>query len=422
MSSFSWQQIVAERVVIERLGAAGDGVAGGAYVADALPGEVVDIERDGSRGCVVARHGASPERVEPFCPYFGRCGGCVAQHMSPALYGSWKRDKLAGALRGAGLAVAPGDLADGHGAGRRRVVFHAREVDGRMAVGFMAARSHELVPIADCPITVRRLGPAAVDAAAALAAPLRGLRKPLDVAIVATDAGLDVDIRGTGRLDEARRQRLIGLAGELDLARLSIHGEALIERRKPLVVAGRAQIRPPPGGFLQPTEAGEAILAGLVTSACAGARRVADLFAGSGAFSLRLAEFATVHAVEADAPSVAALDAAARAAPGLRAVTTERRDLFRRPLLGPEIARFDAVVLDPPRAGAEAQVRQLASAAIPLVVMVSCDPGTFARDAATLVAGGMALESVVPVDQFKWSAHLEIVGIFRRETAGRRRR
>jgi 23S rRNA (uracil1939-C5)-methyltransferase len=252
-------------------------------------------------------------------------------------------------------------------------------------------------------------------AALALAESLRSASKPLDLQITATETGLDVDIRGHGQPSERERQALIATAGEQDLARVSIHGERLLERRPPLLSMGRAAVAPPPGGFLQATRAGEEALASLVLEACAGVKRVADLFAGCGPFALRLAEAREVHAVDADACSLADLDKAARGTPGLRPVATEARDLFRRPLLAPELARFDAVVLDPPRAGAEAQAKQLAMSSVKTVVSVSCDAGTFVRDAAVLVRAGYRLQRVKPVDQFKYSPHLEMVGVFRRD-------
>lgn len=415
-----------ESVTIERLGGAGDGVAPGPlFVAGALPGERVAVERPGAgggdRGALVAIEAASPDRTDPFCDYYGRCGGCVAQHMAPALYRGWKAGKVLEALRWANLDAMPEPLADAHGEGRRRATFHVREVAGRAAVGFMAARSHDLVEIAACPVTVPALhgAPAAI---ARLAGPLLRSSKPLDAVATATSSGLDIDLRGSGPLGEATRQRLIGIARDLDLARLSRHGEILIEARRPTVPAGAVALSPPPGGFLQATVEGDRILAEAVREACSGAKRVADLFAGSGPFALRLAERAEVHAVESDPAALAALDRAVRTVSGLRRVTTEARDLFRRPLLAPEIARFDAIVLDPPRAGAEAQVRQLTTGSCDRVVMVSCDPGTFSRDAAALVASGFRLERVLPVDQFKWSAHVELVGVFGRPAKRRARR
>lgn len=415
---------VADRLLVESLGASGDGVATGPnggtiYVAGALPGETVSVEGAGQQARLIAIEDQSPDRTEPFCPYYDRCGGCVAQHIGPALYADWKRDKVLVALQRAGLSVAVEPLVDAHGQGRRRVTFHAREIDGATKVGFMERGSHHLVPIARCPITVPGLAGAA-PAAERLARHLKRLRKPIDINITSTATGLDVDLRGSGPLDTARRQALIAEASELGLARLSLHGEVLVEPRRPTVRMKRAEVTLPPGSFLQATEAGEGVLAAAVLEGCSGARRVADLFAGSGPFTLRLAEAAEVHAVEADAKSLAALDRAARETPGLRRVSTEARDLYRRPLLPIELNRFDAIVLDPPRAGAEAQARQLILSSCRTVVMASCDPGTFARDAAILVGGGFSLDKVVPVDQFKWSAHLEMVGTFRRPNPRRR--
>ena len=411
------------------MGGGGDGVverAGGAvFVPFALPGETVLIEREGDRGVVQAIEDTSADRIAPFCPHYGRCGGCVAQHIGPGLYGPWKRGKVEAALAWAGLAdVAVEPLADAAGAGRRRLTFHAREQDGVMSVGFMEARSHRLVPIERCPVASPDLAGAAA-AARTLAADLRSVRKPLDIVVTASQAGLDISVRGSGRPGEAIRQRLIARAAELDLARLSLHHDVLIERRPPIIAIGGTQVVPPPGGFLQATAAGETILADAVVAGTDRAGRVADLFSGIGPFALRLAAKAEVHAVESDAAMLASLDRAARHLVGARRVTIEERDLFRRPLLPVELDRFDALVLDPPRAGAEAQIRQVVLSSLETVVMVSCDPGTFARDAATLVGGGFAAERVMPVDQFAFSAHVEIVGVFRRPPArrvGRKRR
>lgn len=390
------------------------------YVPYALPGEVALIEREGSRGRLVATEQPSPDRIAPFCPYFGTCGGCATQHLAEPAYAAWKRSLLVAALAKIGFDGPIGPLLDAHGAGRRRITLHARFNEGRARIGYMAARSHDLVEIALCPIAEPALERAPA-AALALAERLAAARKPLDLQITGIGTGLDIDIRGHGRLAERERQALIEAAGEQDLARLSLHGEVLIERRAPRVPMGRAQVVPPPGGFLQATRAGEEALSALVLDACGGAKRVADLFAGCGPFSLRLAEAREVHAVDGDGASLAALDKAARNTPGLRRVTTETRDLFRRPLLAPELDRFDIVMVDPPRAGAEAQAKQLALSKVPAVVSVSCDAGTFARDAATLLRAGYALERVTPVDQFKYSRHLEIVGLFRRQARRPRR-
>ncbi|KQP31733.1 RNA methyltransferase [Methylobacterium sp. Leaf104] len=411
-----------ETLEIRRLGARGDGLAeDGTAVALALPGESVTIQRAGSRGTLVAVERASPDRIAAFCPYFGACGGCAVQHLAPEPYAAWKRDHLVQALSHAGLGVVPEPLVDARGEGRRRLTLHVRAVEGRAQAGLMAARSHDLVAIDHCPITVPALH-RAPQAAVALSAPLGHGRKPLDVAVTATEAGLDVDVRGHGPAAEGVRAALVRLAGELDLARLSLHGEVLVERRAPAVTTSGLRLVPPAGGFLQATEAGEAVLTEVVVAALdKKTKRVVDLFSGSGPFSLAMARSRDVHAVEGEAAALQSLDRAVRAVPGLRRVTTERRDLFRRPLLPLELDAYDAVVFDPPRAGAGAQAARIAESKVPLVIGVACDVGTFSRDAATLVAGGYTLERVIPVDQFAYSGHLEMVGVFRRPRPPRKR-
>ncbi|GJE51365.1 23S rRNA (uracil(1939)-C(5))-methyltransferase RlmD [Methylobacterium tardum] len=412
---------MSETVTIRDLGARGDGVAeDGVLVPYTLPGERATIRREGRRAELLGLEQASADRVEPFCPYFMRCGGCRTQHLARPAELAWKRGLIAQALSQAGLDVAPDPAIDAHGAGRRRITLHVREIDGRAEAGLMAARSHALVPIDHCPITVPALHPAP-EVARRLAVPLGHGRKPLDVAVSATDQGLDVDLRGHGPVSAGVGAALVRIAGELGLARLSLHGERLMEAEPVSVTDGQTRLYPAPGGFLQATAAGQAALTDLTLTALGPrTKRAADLFAGCGPLTLALARTAATHAVEAEADALAGLDRSARAATGLRAITRERRDLFRRPLLPTELDAFDAVVFDPPRAGAEAQARQLAASRVPLVVGVACDAGTFARDAATLVAGGYRLERVTPVDQFRHSGHVEMVGVFRRPAARRR--
>jgi 23S rRNA (uracil1939-C5)-methyltransferase len=410
----------AESVTIRELGARGDGIAeDGTPVPYTLPGERATIRRAGRRATLLGLDTVAPDRVEPVCPYFTRCGGCRTQHLARATEQAWKRDRVAQALSQARLAVVPERTIDAHGAGRRRITLHVRAIDGRAEAGLMEAGSHALVPIERCPITVPALWTAPA-VARRLAAPLGHGRKPLDVAVTATDQGLDVDLRGHGPVSAGVGAALVRAAGELGLARLSLHGDRLMEAEPVSVTGAGPRLYPAPGGFLQATAAGQAVLAERVLAAFGPrTRRVADLFAGCGPLTLAMAGQATVHAVEADAAALAGLDRAARAATGLRRITHERRDLFRRPLLQPELDAFDAVVFDPPRAGADAQARQLAAARVPLVVGVACDAGTFARDAATLVAGGYRLDMVTPVDQFRYSDHVEMVGVFRRPPARR---
>lgn len=406
-----------EILSVVRLGQRGDGIAetqaGDVFVPYALPGETVRAVRDGDRAQLVEIITPADSRIAAICPLFTRCGGCAAQHMAPGLYSEWKRRQVETALSRAGVEAPVADIVDGHGAGRRRVTFHARREGPGMLVGFMVARSHDLIAIPACPVLAPGLARAPA-AAQLVANRLGGSNKPLDIQITASEAGLDIDIRGHGPAGEKLRLSLTDAAERLDLARLSMHGEIVVERRPPQQRMGKAMVAPAPGGFLQATSAGEDAIADLVLAALPKVKRVADLFAGCGPFSFRLAERAQVHAIESDKAAVLALTRAAGATQGLKPITSEVRDLFRRPLLEHELNAFDAVVLDPPRAGAEAQVRRLAAAKTGTVIYVSCDAATFARDAAILIAGGYALEGVTPVDQFRYSAHIELVGVFRR--------
>ena len=277
----------------------------------------------------------------------------------------------------------------------------------------MRARSHDIIAIDDCPLFSPGMA-GAIPAARALSGDLRGLMKPLDIGVTATLDGLDVDLRGSGPLGRDEEQKLARTAEALDLARVSNHGEIVIERRPPRVAFGEALARLPPGGFLQATEAGEHWLAEFAERALAGVKKVADLFCGAGAFALRLARGHEVFAADADPAAIAALARAAAAAPSLRKLETETRDLFRRPLRRDELAAFDAALIDPPRAGAIEQARALAASPLPLVISISCNAATFARDARILVDGGFQVETVTPLDQFRFSAHVEIAAVFRR--------
>ncbi len=412
-----------EELAIVALDADGRGVAeGGAIVPGALPGERARIRLAGRRAELIEVLSESAERAEPFCRWFGTCGGCAAQHMSQALYREWKRGLVVEALKRARVEADVARLIDAHGAGRRRATFHARFPHGGPdEVGFMRARSHDIVSIDACPLFAPAMA-GAVEAARALASDLRGLSKPLDIGVTATLEGLDVDLRGSGPLELIETRKLARTAERLDLARVSNHGAVVIERRPPRVAFGEALVTLPPGGFLQATEAGETRLAAFAEMALKDAKKVADLFCGAGAFALRLARRREVFAVDSDAAAIHALERGAAAAQGWRKLVAERRDLLQRPLRAEELASFDGALFDPPRAGAEAQARQFAASALPLVVAVSCNAATFARDARILVDGGFRIETVAPLDQFRFSPHVEIAAVFRRPRAKPRAR
>jgi 23S rRNA (uracil1939-C5)-methyltransferase len=408
-----------ERLAIARMGHRGDGVAetdaGPIYVPYALPGETVEVEPvpgHPDRRRLLRIVIASAERSAPVCPHFGTCGGCAVQHWSEPRYRDWKRGILLRAMAQARVEAPVDDLVDAHGEGRRRIVLHARRgTHDVLEVGFAAPRAHHVVAIDRCPVLAPGLA-GAIDAAWAIAEVLEPARKPLDIQVTATDAGLDIDVRGSGPLTPAHTAALADVATAQRLARLTRHGEIVVQRTAPTLRMGKATLALPPGAFLQATAEGEAALAQRVVAHCIGARRIADLYCGVGPFALRLAETAKVTALDSDADAIAALQRAANAVPGLKPVIAETRDLFRRPLVGPELAPFDAVVFDPPRQGAEAQARALSASRVPLIVAVSCNPATFARDARHLIDGGYRLTAVTPVDQFRYSFHVEIVARF----------
>jgi 23S rRNA (uracil1939-C5)-methyltransferase len=412
---------VVERVAIDAIAHRGDGVArldGGAiYVPYTLPGEIVEVEP--VQGHPDRRHllrveRASPERIAPICPHFGICGGCAIQHWRDDRYRDWKRAQIIETLAAAGLDAPVGELVDAHGRGRRRMVLHARRgTHDILQVGFASLNSHHVVAIDHCPVLVPELN-SAFDAAWEIAEILKPAAKPLDIQITATETGLDIDVRGSGRLTPQRMAKLARLAERHRLARLTRHGELVALYAQPIVTIGTARVPLPPGAFLQATEAGEQNLAERARALCGAARRVADLFCGVGPFALRLASTATVAAFDSEAAAIDALRKAVQSAQRLKPVTAETRDLFRRPLVPAELENFDAVIFDPPRQGAEAQARQLAASAVPLIVAVSCNASTFARDAALLVKGGYRLRDVTPVDQFRHTPHTELVARFTR--------
>jgi 23S rRNA (uracil1939-C5)-methyltransferase len=410
-----------ERLVISRLGQRGDGIAdtaaGPAFVPYALPGETVTAEPvpgHPDRRHLLTVETASPERVAPVCKHFGVCGGCALQHWSLDRQLAWKRDLVIEALHQAGLDAPVAETVDAHGGGRRRVTLHARRGHHDiLEVGFAAPRAHHVIAIDDCPILAPDLD-GVIAAAWAIAEVLAPARKPLDIQATATANGLDIDVRGSGPLDTALRATLAAVAGKHRLARITRHGDLVIQRAPPALAIGPVTVTLPPGAFLQATTAAETILSDLVRAGTGRAKKVADLFCGVGPFALRLADKARVTAADSDAAAIAALKSAVAGTKGLKPVEAVARDLFRRPFVASELKGFDAVVFDPPRQGAEAQAQELARSAVPTIVAVSCDRATFARDARLLVDGGYRLETVTPVDQFRYSAHIEIVGVFRK--------
>lgn len=407
---------VLETVTIARLGHKGDGVAptptGDVYVTGTLPGETVRVARAGERGRLAEILVPSPDRVVAPCPHVGACGGCALQHMAPEAYRAFKRQLVVDAFAARGIEAEIGEAWVAEPFSRRRAVVAVQHQAAGVVVGFRERLGHTVMPIPDC----RLLTPAIqafLPALPKLLGPFSFGKKGATVTILDTATGLDIAI-ADAELRPERRQEAIAKAIAAGIARLALGPDLIVEARAPTVRFGSVDVAIPPGSFLQAVAAGETELARHVVAAIGKAKRVADLFSGAGTFTFRLAETARVHAVEADKPALAALDRAWRFAKGLKAVTHEVRDLYRRPLMPAELKVYDAVVFDPPRDGAAPQAKELAKAQVPVIVAVSCNPATLARDLRYLLDAGYKLDPVAVVDQFLWSNHVEAVAVLRR--------
>jgi 23S rRNA (uracil1939-C5)-methyltransferase len=402
-------------LTIDRLGHLGDAIAQGpdgpVYVAQMLPGEVVSGDLQGDKLLSPRIETPSPDRIRPPCTHARTCGGCLLQHARDPFVAAWKEQVIVSALAGQGLTTTIRPIQTSPAQSRRRATIAGRRAKTGALLGFHARSSDVLVAIPECQL----LHPALMAAFPALEAlvVMGGSRKAeLALTVTQTLAGPDIAVTGGKEVDAALRLDLARVAEAHGLSRLTWEGEVVALRTAPMQRMGRALVAPPPGAFLQATDHGQAALVAAVMAAVGNARQVADLFAGSGTFALPLAEQAEVWAVEGDAAMVAALDKGWRMAEGLKRVRAEVRDLFRRPVEPDEFKGIDAVVIDPPRAGAEAQCRTLAAAKVPVIASVSCNPVTFARDARILIDAGYTLDWVQPVDQFRWSAHVELAARF----------
>jgi 23S rRNA (uracil1939-C5)-methyltransferase len=416
--NYTPQEKTLETVNISELGRRGDGIAtlengDKRFVPYTLAGETVKIESVGNRSQIISIEKKSQERVEPFCPHFATCGGCATQHASTALYQTWKQGIVETALAHKGLATDVDPLIDAHGAGRRRVTFHAKREKEKIQAGLMKHRSHRILDLDACPILIPELGPG-LDVARAFAAFVPSRSKPLDVQLTATENGIDCNIRGASAEGTDLFTEIAELADKFSLSRVTFGRDIILERHPPIISIDDVAVTLPPASFLQPTSDGEQVLASLVLEHLEDATHIADLYCGIGPFALRLAKHATVAAFDNDAPSVEALTNAFNHVQGLKPLTATVRDLSEDPLLPQELNKFDAAVFDPPRAGAPAQTEQLAASTINTIIAVSCDPASFAKDAATLVESGFTMDCVTPVDQFKHTAHVELVALFKR--------
>ena len=421
-------------VEVSSLGSGGDGIVstsdGRIYVPYSAPGDHLRVRlpekrSDTMRAEIVERLQDGPSRREPICPHFSVCGGCAVQHITTSSYLTWKRTLVTEALSHRGIdvgvvaEVVPGGLGS-----RRRTRLHARLTARGALLGYSSARSHRVVPVDECPV----LEPAIVELFTPLQVLLTGLLsrgQEAEIGITICDTGLDVTIAMGKSQQLAQRQKLVSFAEENNLVRLCWQPlqrgkagelETIIRRMPPTISYSDIKVEIPPDAFVQATKEGEAILCEAVLTSIAGSRNVLDLFAGCGAFSLPVAAAGLhVMAVDSVADQITALESAARRVGLGEFVRTEVRNLNRRPIMEAELGRFNAVILDPPRAGALVQAKLLANSLVPTVVYVSCNPASFARDARILIDGGYELQSVKPVDQFLFSAHIELVAVFKRK-------
>lgn len=411
---------MSEEVVIDHIGASGDGVAksltGSVYVAFTLPGEVVNIAHIDNRGTVMAIKKPSDQRVEPMCHHFEDCGGCSLQHWQDDAYQAWKRSLVVDALKGRGINIEVAPLIPCAPHTRRRVTLTARVTQRGQIVGFNRYQSHDLIAIDECPVARPEIVAKFADIRA-ICAILANHAKLFHITITSVENGFDVAVQGTGLPDDRLRQKLVTEALARSITRLSIDGEIIVEQAKPMIHFGSVAVQLAAGGFLQATSEAEVIMSNLVMQGLKKVKNACDLFSGAGSFSFRMAEKMNVFAVESDEAAISSLDRALREAKGLKTLTHETRDLFRRPLLAKELEKFDGLVFDPPRAGAEEQVKEIAKSTVSKVVAVSCNPVTLSRDLAILIEGGYRLESVTPIDQFLWSSHVETVAILTKRKA-----
>lgn len=374
------------------------------------PGDLVRVE-DGKLVEVVE---PSPHRVSPLCRHFGVCGGCALQHLDDETYRNFKRDLVVQTLAQRGIenvaidapvVVAPQT--------RRRAALKARKQNGETKIGFHARQSHAVVDMHECHVLTPELFAAVGKLRVLMHAILRD-GEQAELHLTEADNGFDLSLKMKRANTPAVTAQIAQRAAQIGLIRVTAGGEPIAEFEAPRLKIANADVRLPPEPFLQSTAESERFLQNYVTANIGKAKSVADLFCGIGTFALPLAALAKVRALDSDAAMVAALTAAARGAKGLKPLTAERRDLFRRPLMATELDVFDAVVLDPPHAGAAAQAEQIAKSNVARLVYVSCNPASFARDARTLIDGGFRLAAITPVDQFLWSAQLELAARFER--------
>lgn len=409
--------------VVDTIGAYGDGVvtvdAEKIFVPYTAPSDHIKLETRGQKGQLLELLNAGPDRMDPPCAYYGRCGGCAFQHVTRDFYVKWKKAQIVSALVAAGISEAPiANMVEIDPATRHRAQFSVQRSGKDVQLGYFEKRSRNIIPIDNCLVLHPKLQ-AKLKALRALAGAVPREWASFSIAVTLYSNGLDVNFISSKRLSEPTptgMQSLAKMMADVGVIRVSLGGEVLMAINQPVISFDGISVSPPPGAFLQASQMGQAALIGLVVTAAKDSKKIIDLFAGCGTFSLPLSKTATVEAVDSDAGAIGALKTAAAVAQGYKAnpVKTGIRNLFENPFRASELNKFDAIVIDPPRAGAIEQMREIAVSKVRRVVSVSCDLKTFSRDAKILLEGGYVLTQLTPVDQFVYSPHIELVGVFER--------
>ena len=405
-------------LTIEKLGHQGDGMAasekGQIFVPFTLEGERVETSGTSTRRLLSKVIEPSPNRIDPVCKHFGTCGGCQLQHFAPAPYLVWKKELVEAVLGSLNLEVEIEDVISFTNAKRRRAVFSAAHSSDGIVFGFTGRGSHDLIDIEECPVISDAIT-SKIEVIKKIVRPILAPKGKSAVYVSACENGLDIQVEAKNTANEKSRRSAAKLALEAGIARLSIGDETLIESKRPVLTMGTANVVPPPGAFIQAQAEAEKLMAQLVCDHLKPCKKTADLFCGIGTFALRLAQQSTVFASESDQASLDALNEAWRGTGGqLKAITCEKRDLYLRPVMSAELKKIQGVVFDPPRAGAEAQAKQLAQSKVRKVAAVSCNPTTLVRDLEILIKGGFNIKRITPIDQFSHTPHIEVVVLLER--------
>ena len=408
-------------LTVDVLGAQGDGIVrfekGAGFVPFTLPGETVRVSGKWPKFQLEKILKASDQRVAAKCLHFQTCGGCSVQHLELGKYLNWKRQTLVDAFASEGLTPVVADCIPCPSSSRRRVTFSLERPDNDIEIGFQGPNG--FVAIQQCPILLPEIS-SHLETFKMLGAMLMRGRVGLQLSIAACDNGLDLNFLVEKEPSEAMISDLVRAVAKTPFIRASINGAIAVEHERPYVTFGQAQVQIPPDNFLQAVTNSEVQIADIVLRHLKGQKKLLDLFCGCGTFTLRLAKQSRVHGVETETDALLALQNA-QFTDGLKPVTTEKRDLLDAPLTAKELSQYDGVCLDPPRAGAQAQIHELVKSSISKIAYVSCNPVTLARDSAILVKGGFELKNVSPIDQFQYSPHVEGVALFSKVTSRKQR-